>query len=172
MASELAGHTHTAIISFIDLYEKVKRNFPEVSTVPLSVQLELTEAFVRIGKKYDMVIKPCAEDKILESVGADCSGCSTFKTFEKAIGQNLLVPSFTPGRKECACYISADIGAYNTCGHLCRYCYANVDADTVRVNMKKHDPASPILTGQLQPDDIIHDARQESWIDYQMRLEF
>ena len=30
MAAVLAGHTHTCVISFIDLYEKVRRNFPHV----------------------------------------------------------------------------------------------------------------------------------------------
>jgi DNA repair photolyase len=28
-------------------------------------------------------------------------------------------------REECGCVISKDIGQYNTCGHLCVYCYAN-----------------------------------------------
>jgi len=27
-------------------------------------------------------------------------------------------------RKECGCIVSKDIGAYDTCPHLCRYCYA------------------------------------------------
>ena len=29
MAQTLSGYTHTAVISFVDLYEKTKRNFPE-----------------------------------------------------------------------------------------------------------------------------------------------
>ena len=28
-------------------------------------------------------------------------------------------------RKECGCIVSKDIGSYDTCPHLCRYCYAN-----------------------------------------------
>ena len=61
MCKILEESTHTAVISFIDLYEKVKRNFPEAKTVPFHTQLVLTEAFVDIGKKYGMTIKPCRE---------------------------------------------------------------------------------------------------------------
>lgn len=35
-------------------------------------------------------------------------------------------------RKECGCIVSKDIGAYDTCPHLCRYCYANSSERTVR----------------------------------------
>ena len=172
MCETLAGHTHTAVISFIDLYEKVKRNFPEARTVPMSAQLELTEAFVKVASKYDMIIKPCGESSRLSSVGADCSGCMTLETFETATGENIILPPNPRNRKECACYITGDIGAYNTCGHLCRYCYANADRDAVRRSMQQHDPHSPLLIGHVTQADIIHEAKQVSWIDPQMRLRF
>lgn len=171
MAKRLSGTTHTAVISFIDLYEKVKRHFPEARTVSMDDQMRLTAAFVDIGKQYGMTIKPCAESKALEAVGADCSGCMTVKTFEKAIGQNLITPPNPLNRKECACYITGDIGAYNTCGHLCRYCYANIEKETVLRNMRMHDPRSPFLIGHSMPGEVIHQAKQVSWIDPQMRLE-
>ena len=61
-------------------------------------------------------------------------------------------------------------GAYNTCGHLCRYCYANYDEKTVRENQKKHNPDSPLLLSGLTDADVIHEAKQESWRDMQLRL--
>lgn len=171
MATKLASFTHTCVISFIDLYEKVKRNFPEARTISMDDQITITSAFVKIGKQHGMVIKPCGESKSLEALGADCSGCMTVRTFETAIGQNLLVPPNPNNRKECACYLTGDIGAYNTCGHLCRYCYANTDKDIVLQNMKHHDPNSPFLIGREIPGDVIHQAKQVSWIDPQMRIE-
>ena len=170
MAKALSGYTNTAVISFIDLYEKTKRNFPEVRPVGAEDRLTLGKAFVEIGNRYGMTIRPCAEGNELAPYGADCSGCMTLAMYEDAIGQQLKAPRQAPARKECACNLGADIGAYNTCGHLCRYCYANYDAETVRQNMMKHDPASPLLIGHLLPGDVIHEAKQESWIDPQISL--
>ncbi len=170
MCEKLDGYTHTAVISFIDLYEKVKRNFPEVRAVPFDIQLSLTEKLVKIAAAHHMTIKPCGEDPRLASVGADCSGCMTQSVFETAIGQNLNLPPNPNNRKECACYIAGDIGAYNTCGHFCRYCYANADQEAVRQAMKEHDPDSPLLIGHVNQWDTIHEARQISWIDPQLRL--
>ncbi|MBR0463138.1 MAG: DUF1848 domain-containing protein [Clostridia bacterium] len=170
MAEELSGYTQTAVISFIDLYEKTKRNFPEAKPVSPEDRLTLGKAFVDIGKRHGMVIRPCAEGDELAPFGADCGGCMTVSMYEGAIGQRLKVPRQTPARKACACYLGGDIGAYNSCGHLCRYCYANYDADTVRKNMQKHDPRSPLLIGSLMPDDIVREAKQESWIDPQITM--
>ena len=163
MAHRLSGYTETAVISFIDLYEKVKRNYPEARNVSLANQRLLTSAFVDIGKECGMVIKPCGESKELSEVGADCSGCMTVETFERALKQNLAPPPNPNNRKECACYLTADIGAYNTCGHLCRYCYANADKEIVLQNIKNHDPKSPFLSGNSLPGDVVHQAKQASW---------
>ena len=170
MARTLEGYTHTAVISFIDLYEKTRKNFPEVQSVPGDERLKLGKAFVEIASRYGMTVRPCAEGTDLARFGADCSGCMTVAMYEKALRKNLIAPRFAPARKECACYLGCDIGAYNTCGHLCRYCYANYDAATVRHNMKLHDPESPLLIGHLLPDDEVRDAVQESWIDQSLTL--
>jgi hypothetical protein len=170
MCKTLSGYTKVCVISFIDLYEKVKQNYPEARRVPMKDQLTLTAAFVEIGKKHNMVIKPCGESRSLEALGADCSGCMTVRTFETAIGQNLKVPPNPNNRKECACYLTGDIGAYNTCLHLCKYCYANAEPEVIYSQHSLHDPESPFLIGNYRDGDSIHEVPQESWIDRQVSL--
>ena len=174
MAETLSGYTNTCVISFIDLYSKVRRNFPEAREVCNKDRLRIGKAFIEIAQGYDITIKPCAEGKKLEPYGADCSGCMTVKTYEKALHANLDVPRRGTNQRngECACLLGTDIGAYDTCGHLCRYCYANVHTDLVRENMRRHDPKSPFLIGSEQPGDVIHEAAQKGWVDHQLRLEF
>ena len=171
MAGALCGYTHTVVISFIDLYEKTRQNFPEVQPVSRKDRLTLGEALVRIAGKYGMTVRPCAEGDELAAFGADCSGCMTVAMYEQAIGQHLKVPAYAPARRQCACYLGGDIGAYNSCGHLCRYCYANGDPATVRKVMAQHDPESPLLIGHLMPGDQVHEAVQESWLDPQLMLD-
>ena len=173
MAKILSGYTKTCVISFIDIYKKVEKNFPEAREVSTQDKLTIGRAFIETARNYGMTIRPCAEGTSLAQYGADCSGCMTVKTYETALHTNLFVPKKGKNQRngECACLLGTDIGAYDTCGHLCRYCYANTDPDLVRQNMRKHDPKSPFLLGNLNPEDVIHEADQRSWIDRQMRLD-
>lgn len=170
MARTLSGATRTAVVSFIDLYAKTRRNFPEAREVSREERLTLGRAFAETAARCGMTLRPCAEGDELARFGADCGGCMTVAMYERALGSRLRVPARAPARKECACYLGGDIGAYDTCGHLCRYCYANHDADAVRRNMARHDPASPLLVGHLRDTDRVREAKQESWTDGQLSL--
>ena len=173
MAAALEGYTKTCVISFIDIYRKVSRNFPEAREVPGNVRMEIGKAFIQIAAQHKMTIKPCAEGTELAAYGADCSGCMTVSTYETALHEKLEIPQRKENQRngQCACLLGVDIGAYDTCGHLCRYCYANTDEALVMANRKRHDPSSPFLLGGSMPEDVIHEAQQKSWIDRQLRLD-
>ena len=41
-------------------------------------------------------------------------------------------------RQFCGCITSKDIGEYDTCPHLCEYCYANTSKEIALRNWEKH----------------------------------
>ena len=170
MCAALAGATDTCVISFIDLYDKVKRNFPEARTVCREDRFLLGREMCVIAARHGIRLQSCCEGDELAPYGVDCSGCMTISTYEKALGCRLLVPKQPRTSRGCLCHLRADIGAYNTCGHGCRYCYANYNEESVRRAMAQHNPHSPLLLGQVQPGDVIRAARQESWRDGQLTL--
>ena len=157
ISSALEGYTKTVVISFIDLYPKVRRNFPEAREVNTEEQLILGKAMIEIASSRGMIVKPCAEGNELASYGAECGGCMRISDYEKAIGRRLNAPKRKGSRAECACYIACDIGAYNTCKHLCKYCYANAEPAEVLAQSRRHDPKSPFLIGGYMAGDQIYE---------------
>lgn len=53
-------------------------------------------------------------------------------------------------RPFCECMASKDIGEYNTCPHLCEYCYANASKEAAFSNYTchKNNPLSETITGR------------------------
>jgi DNA repair photolyase len=53
-------------------------------------------------------------------------------------------------RQFCGCMVSKDIGEYNTCPHLCEYCYANASKEMAQENYNKHEtnPLGETITGK------------------------
>jgi hypothetical protein len=53
-------------------------------------------------------------------------------------------------RIACGCMKSKDIGEYNTCPHLCEYCYANASKEIAVANFKAHkaNPYAETITGR------------------------
>lgn len=170
MAGCLCGCTGQCVVSFIDLYEKTRRNFPSAGQVSAEDQRKLVEAFSEAAGKNHMQIHLCCEDESLVTDHADAGGCMSKEILEKAAGYRLSVPGRRYRRQGCSCLLGADIGAYNTCGHGCLYCYANYDQRTVACNRACHDENSPFLIGYSREGDVIRDAKQELWRDDQISL--
>ena len=171
MAAYLSGYTEQCVISFIDLYAKTRKNFPKVREVSREDRIRLGKAFAEIGQRHGIQLRSCCEGTELVPYGVDASGCITKEVLEHAIGERLVVPKKVKSpRTECDCLLGSDIGAYNSCGHGCLYCYANYDEELVRKNMRLHHPESPFLIGDFRKEDVIKDAKQESYIDGQLSL--
>lgn len=170
MAAQLEGATEVCVISFVDLYEKTLKNFSGLQAVPQGIRLMLAERLVAIAETYGMRIQTCAEGNAYAKVGVDVSGCMSQAVIERAIGATLSVPAHAPARAGCDCLLGNDIGAYHTCAHGCRYCYATTDHEQARLFQRKHDAKSPMLLGDFTPQDTHHDAKMVSYIRRQQQL--
>jgi len=51
----------------------------------------------------------------------------------------------------CGCIMSKDVGEYNTCPHLCEYCYANATKQLASQKWECHkeNPSGETITGKL-----------------------
>lgn len=171
ISEELRGYTDQAVISFIDLYEKTRKNFPEARAVRREERLAIGQAFAKISEKSGMRLHTCLEGRELARFGIDTGGCLTQQVLERAFGEELRIPgSHKLAREGCQCVIGNDIGVYNTCRHFCKYCYANYDRESVIKNSRLHDPDSPLLIGSVMPSDEITDAVQESYMTGQLTM--
>lgn len=171
MAQALSGYTEQVVISFIDLYEKTRRNFPQAREVTRAERAEIGKSFAEIGRRYGITVRSCVEGTDLLPYGVDVSGCMTKEVLEHAADIRLSPPKKPNARQACSCLLGNDIGAYNTCSHFCRYCYANCDRRAVMENLRLHDPRSPLLIGYLQEGEKVRLADQYSYIDNQLMLD-
>ena len=154
---ELQGATEKLVFSFADIqaYRKVGKNLSgtncrEFSSVEkmefakglrdvvISLGLEMATCAEDIDlSEYGIKHNKCVDDdlmvrlfhddaKLMDFIGAEYDMIDgwTIKKSKKDKGQ----------RKACGCIVSKDIGAYNTCPHLCRYCYANTSDEVVMRN--------------------------------------
>lgn len=171
LAESLRPATERCIISFVDLYEKTKRNFPAVQEVSYADQQFLAQAFSRVGAQTGIRVETCAEQVDLSAFGVAAGACVSRAVIECSAGFPLVASLPAQHlRRHCGCIATHDIGAYNSCPHGCRYCYANDDAALVRKNAALHDPQSSFLIGGARDGDERHEAKQASLRDAQLCL--
>ena len=164
MAKSLEGYTDTVVVSFIDIFDKVAQNFPEGYRPSLDIQMKIIKELVSIAHSHHMILKTCGEGDVFKELGVNTEGCLTLDCYERAWNVKLKAPKRTPARPECNCYLHGDIGAYDTCSHFCRYCYANSNQAAVHQNRLLHDPNSSLLIGTLSKTAIIKESAEKSWI--------
>lgn len=157
LCNSLHDYTNLCVISFLDLYDKTKRNTKELHLQKISREdmLEIGEHFSKIAKKYHLRLETCSEEIDLSQYGIEKGKCIDDRLISQIIGKPVNVKKDDTQREVCGCVKSVDIGQYNTCQHYCAYCYANYSYDKVKENCQKHDVHSEILTGRLIGDEKI-----------------
>lgn len=156
LCSLLKGYVKTIIVSFIDNYKNVRKNLPYLkyrSFTEDDYKL-IGENFSKIAKDNNMVIQTCFEERNLTEYGFIKGECMSKELAYKLTGKTYKKWQARKGNA-CNCVELVDIGVYNSCNHLCKYCYANYDESKVKENINNRDINSSLLIGHINSDDII-----------------
>ena len=150
----LEGYVEHIIVSFVDDYKNVRKNMNILNIKPFTENdyKQIGINFSQSAKKHKMTVQTCFEENDLTEYGFIKQECLT-----KEIAQNLTGKTKFKkwNARKCNCIEMVDIGTYNTCLHLCKYCYANYDEKNIKNNIKNHNPNSSLLIGELEEEDII-----------------
>ena len=157
MCQSLDGYIEHIIISFLDDYKNVRKNIKILNPKKLTKEdyKKIGENFSQIAKKHHMTVQTCFEDENLVEYGFIKEDCLSLELAQKLTGKEKHKKWKARTGSKCNCVEMVDIGSYNTCSHLCKYCYANYEEEKVLENRKKHIPSSTLLIGKLEKDDII-----------------
>lgn len=156
LCSLLKGYVKTIIVSFIDNYQNVRKNLPYLKYRSLTEEdyKLIGENFSKIAKNNNMVVQTCFEERNLTEYGFIKGECMSKELAFKLTGKTYKKWQARKG-SACKCVELVDIGVYNSCNHLCKYCYANYDESKVKININNHDINSSLLIGHINGNDII-----------------
>ena len=145
LCTMLKGYVSKMIVSFVDDYKNVRNNHLDYHEPSNEEYLKLKEAF----EKNDIKVVSCMENKYQIGDEKDC--CISIKYAFERTGKFYKEWK----ARDCHCVNMVDIGAYNSCLHGCKYCYANFDSKQIVSNYKMHDVNSSLLIGHLNLDDQV-----------------
>lgn len=162
LAESLQGATRRSVISFLDLYPKIKRRveemktrgatlLPETMAEPCAdpeIQMKIGEfasLLAKTASKNDMEIVSCAEKWNLQPHGIRPGKCIDDELIKHVFGLDVTHTKDTGQRKACGCVTSKDIGMYDSCLFGCSYCYATGSFARARMNYHSHNPDTPSL---------------------------
>jgi hypothetical protein len=164
MAREIAPYVRNCVFSFVDMYDKLLFNMPEIIPLTQEDMDVLAEALGRIAGECGLSIQICGTDTDYSRFGIGRSGCMTLEVLGEANGMGFRDLKHRGMRNGCHCIESRDIGWYDTCLNGCKYCYANSNPNKAFENYSLHDVDSPLLLGHLKDTDTVQQGDQRSFL--------
>lgn len=156
LCKNLNGYVNKIIVSFMDEYKNVRnnKNILKYRAFTREDYKKIGEAFSKSAMDNGMSVQTCFEDEDLTQYGFVKGECLSHELAYILTGKKFK-SSNVRKEKKCECVQMVDIGDYNSCLHMCKYCYANYDEKAVSSNFERHDDNSSLLIGSNQSDDVI-----------------
>lgn len=140
-----SNHFNMCTFNFVNVYDKVKKNFPELEPPSQEDMDFICKNLGKIAHARGVYLQTCILKK--DYLGIHNEGCITPAT----IGLNIK-PTKAPLLNNCMCTVHTyGIGDYNTCKGGCKYCYATSYVDKSPNIMESYLPV-----GTIRPYDTIN----------------
>lgn len=147
IASALNGATRRCYFSFPTLYGKTIRATARLEretgirlvNLPVDDRVALAEDLAEIAASHGITMHTCCGDYLI----SDCvhkARCVDAELIFRLYPDRMTRTLRRGTRKQCGCYESTDIGAYDTCPHGCVYCYANANKEAAQARWNRHEP--------------------------------
>jgi DNA repair photolyase len=165
IGQQLKEYTEKLVFSFIDIgsYRKVQNNLAGFGVREFSSeeQVQFAKGLAALNKEFGFELATCGELADLSEYGIKHNKCVDDELMMRLFNDDAKLMEFIGAeydmfngwqikkskkdkgqRKACGCIVSKDIGMYNTCPHLCRYCYANSSEALVKKNFVQYSQNS------------------------------
>lgn len=180
IGDRIAPYAARLVFSFIDIkaYAKVAKNLERGGIAAREFaheeMLEVAEGIATMTGEWNMVAGTCGE--LADLPGVEHNRCIDDRLMVKCFSHDAELMKFIGAKRHsgdplfgtedtwacdaykkdagqraaCGCVMSKDIGEYDTCPHLCHYCYANTGNAVALANWRRHldCPCAETITGR------------------------
>ncbi len=160
LAQQVGPYTSRLTVSWLDYYAKTKRRLEQAAEKRNETFLDLDGCgqhgqdlgrfLKQVTDRYGLQLVTCAEHWGPE--GSQEGSCIDGRLLKKIFGCQVPVGSDPGQRQGCRCSPSVDVGAYDTCGHLCLYCYAHRGERAVARRWARYRVEAPGLAARLDEE--------------------
>ena len=164
LCDRLARYIDRCIIGFIEMQPHLRTSMPKTVVLTAEIKRRIAEKLGKIACKYGIPVQICGNNADYSDYGVKTEGCLTLDILGKANGCIFKNMPHKGNRRGCSCIESRDLGWYDACPNLCKYCFSDKKRDDVAKNRALHDPASPLLIGTLKDTDELIQGVQHSFL--------